>query len=150
MTIPALTVVRRFTSCSIMARERAANTPGPVITRRAPALSGPASPSAFSNAAVMAAMASACASMSDPAARVRASRMARLPSGEAHAPSTSCGPPSGRSMSRTASSSPVGSRGTSALARRPAGEASRSSVSPTADLRPATLKRSGVTFGLSR
>jgi len=91
MTISAeLKMDRRTAASSIWRLAATANTPGPLMRKRSAAAGGGGR--ARSKAARIAAIARAWPSVSDPAARVRATMSAREPSAEAQTPSTVLGP----------------------------------------------------------
>lgn len=139
----------RSTSCRMVSRVSTANTPGPVISRRQAAASG-STRAAASKAPRTAAMAPACASVSAPAPAVWATSTARRPSRETQTPWRDGGCALLSSWLTSVATSPVGSRGSMALATRPADELSRSRLSPRAWCSPSAEKRCGVTAGLSR
>lgn len=143
-----LAVDSRSTSCRIVSRVSTENTPGPVIASVAAAFGTACF--AAANARRTASIARAWASVSEPAAAVCTTSTARVPSRDAHTPSRLAGCAAPSSWSTSVATSPVGSRGSSALATRPADELSRSRLSPSAWCRPSALKRCGVTAGLSR
>ena len=98
----------------------------------------------------MRSIAAAWPSRSPPAARVPASSIARGALRDTHTPASLRGELLGNSISTMRWVSPVGSRSSSGLVALPAGVPSSDSVSSIASRRPAALKRSGVTDGLSR
>lgn len=139
---------RRVTSLRIVSRELTAKTPGPDSCRVASAI--PATAAAAANSRRMSAIAASWPSVSEPSARVCTSSITRSPSRETQTPSRLAGwtPPSRLPSSST--SSPVGSRASNGFSISPAGDATRSMLLAMAARKPSTVKRSGLTAGLSR
>ncbi len=137
----APTTARWIASALMLSRLCTENTAVPLISRRGACAPCPRAPAAASpKARCTAAMASACASRSLPAAWVLASMTARGASRAAHTPSSLFGAVAGISASAMRADSPVGSRSSSGLKALPAGVPSSDSVSSTASRKPAAVK----------